>query len=112
MTKRSRSLGGPSRSAKRRLGREHEIVDQSLSALAELYLIQGRYDKVEPLFRRALAFREKSFEPGHASVARTLYILAAIYGSQGHYGKAEPLLMGHYRFGKGRLRLRRFSIRL
>jgi tetratricopeptide (TPR) repeat protein len=34
-------------------------VSTSLNNLAELYFSQGRYEQAEPLYKRALAIREK-----------------------------------------------------
>lgn len=56
-----------------------------------LYFDQGQYTQVEPLFKRALAIREKAFGPDHPNVAMILNNLAAFYNSQGQYAQAEPL---------------------
>jgi len=52
---------------------------------------QGRYAEAEPLFKRALAIKEKAFGPDHPGVALGLSNLASLYNAQGRYGEAEPL---------------------
>jgi tetratricopeptide (TPR) repeat protein len=56
-----------------------------------LYDNQGQYAKVEPLYQRALAIREKALGPEHPDVATSLNHLAWLYHNQGQYAKAEPL---------------------
>jgi tetratricopeptide (TPR) repeat protein len=45
------------------VGPEHPDVAQSLNGLAVLYYQQGRYADAEPLYRRALAVRDKALVP-------------------------------------------------
>ena len=45
---------------------------QSLNNLAVLYYAQGLYAEAEPLFKRALAIREKALGPEHPHVAKSL----------------------------------------
>ncbi len=45
---------------------------QTLNNLAFLYETQGNYAEAEPLFKRALAMREKVLGPTHPDVATTL----------------------------------------
>ena len=63
----------------------------SLNNLAELYHAQGQYAQAEPLYKRALAIREKALGPDHPDVATSLNNLAALYRAQGQYAQAEPL---------------------
>jgi tetratricopeptide (TPR) repeat protein len=63
----------------------------SLEILAELYRAQKRYGDAEPLYRRALAIREKSQGPEHSAVAETLSGLGDLYRAEGRYADAEPL---------------------
>ena len=58
---------------------------------AGLYHDRGEYDLAEPLYKRALAIREKALGPGHPGTARSLNNLATLYGNQGKYDLAEPL---------------------
>lgn len=73
------------------LGKEHQRVATSLSALALLYTEQGNYTQAEPLIKRALAIREK-LSMGDLDVARSLRQLASLYQAQGKYDRVEPLI--------------------
>ena len=53
--------------------------------------MQGRYAEAEPLYKRALAIREKALGPDHPDVAKALNNLAVLYQKQGRYAEAEPL---------------------
>jgi len=46
--------------------------------------------KVEPLYQRALAIREKALGINHPSTATTLNNLALLYDSQHRYAEATP----------------------
>jgi tetratricopeptide (TPR) repeat protein len=59
--------------------------------LAELYSHLGRFAEAEPLFKRALAIREKALGPDHPDVAWSLNSLGAFYADEGQYAKAEPI---------------------
>jgi tetratricopeptide (TPR) repeat protein len=48
-------------------------------------------DQARPLYKRALAIREKALRPGHPDVATSLNNLAEFYRAQGQYAQAEPL---------------------
>ena len=73
-----------------KFGEQDPRFATSLNNLAELYLAQGKSEQAEPLYRRALAIREKALGPEHSDVAQSLYILALFYHTQGHYAEAEP----------------------
>ena len=49
---------------------------------------RGVYSEVEPVFRCALAIRERALGPEHPDVAASLNNLAMLYHAQGQYGKA------------------------
>jgi tetratricopeptide (TPR) repeat protein len=66
-------------------------VAVSLQSLAVLYYHEGRYADAEPLYKRALAIREKAFGPDDPQIATSLNSLPAL-DSQGRYADAEPLL--------------------
>ena len=51
----------------------------------------GDYAKAEPLYRRALAIREKALGPEHPDTADSLNNLAGFTRTMGDYAKAEPL---------------------
>lgn len=63
----------------------------SLSNLALLYRVQGRYAETEPLYRRSLGIYEQALGADHPYAAIALNNLAALYQTQGFYAKAEPL---------------------
>ena len=52
---------------------------------------QGNYAAAEPLYRRALAIREKALGPDHPDVATSLNNLALLLQKKGNYAAAEPL---------------------
>jgi tetratricopeptide (TPR) repeat protein len=64
-----------------------QLLNQAGFYLSE----RGRYTDAEPLYRRALAIREKTLEPEHPDVATSVNNLARLYATQGQYAKAEPL---------------------
>jgi tetratricopeptide (TPR) repeat protein len=55
----------------------------SLNNLASLLQDLGKYEEAEPLYRRALVIREKSFGPDHPEVRASLNNLASLYRDQG-----------------------------
>ena len=67
------------------------ILAATLNNLAERYKEEGRYADAEPLYKRALAIREKALGPDHPAVAQSLNNLADLYTAQGRYADAEPL---------------------
>ena len=67
------------------------MLAPSLNNLAVLYQAQGRYAEAEPLYKRALAIREKALGPDHPDVGTRLNNLAGLYRAQGRYAEAEPL---------------------
>ena len=67
------------------------ILAATLNNLAERYKEEGRYADAEPLYKRALAIREKALGPDHPDVAQSLNNLADLYTAQGRYTDAEPL---------------------
>ena len=46
-------------------GTSHPHVATSLDGLAGIFLAQGRYAEAEPLYKRALAIRERALGPEH-----------------------------------------------
>jgi len=53
------------------LGLDHPDVALSVVNLAQLRVVQGQPEKAEPLYRRALAIRERALGPSH--LARTIH---------------------------------------
>ena len=51
------------------LGPEHLRVVRSLHSLAQLYVVQGKYELAEPLFERAIKVGENTFGPEHSETA-------------------------------------------
>ncbi len=72
-------------------GPDDPKVAISLNILAELYVIKGSYDEIEPLYKRVLKIKEKAFGPDNPDVAISLNNLAELYYNQGRYIEAEPL---------------------
>lgn len=72
-------------------GPDHPKVAISLNNIAELYIINGSYAEIEPLYKRALEISEKALGPDNPDVAIALNNLAELYYNQGRYEEAEPL---------------------
>jgi len=70
----------------------HPGVAMDLNNLGLLYTAQGKYAEAAPLYKRALAMREKALGPKHLAVAASLSSLANLYLNQGKYSQAEPLI--------------------
>lgn len=47
-----------------------------------LYILQGKFDKAEPLYKQSVELREKAFGPQHPSVATALVNLAVLLSQQ------------------------------
>jgi len=62
-----------------------------LNRLGLLYTNQGKYDLAKPLYKRALAIREKALGKDHPLTAISLNNLAFLYASQGKHSLARPL---------------------
>ncbi|MFP2910957.1 tetratricopeptide repeat protein, partial [Pyxidicoccus sp. 3LFB2] len=73
------------------LGGMHPGVATCLKLLGNIYLLQGDFDRAEPLLQRALTIREAALGESHPEVAQALHDLALLYRQQGLYGRAEPL---------------------
>ena len=63
----------------------------SLNNLAFLYWSQGKYAKAEPLYRRALAIREKALGPDHPDLAQSLENYAALLRQTGRSAEATEM---------------------
>ncbi len=70
---------------------DHPYVATPLNNLAGLYYSQGKYDKAETMYWRALEIYEKSLGKDHPYVATSLNNLALLYYAQGKYTEAEPM---------------------
>ena len=67
------------------------LLVHTLSELAELYLVQGRYGEAEPMLKRSLAIYTKDWGSEHLQVTGSLELLARLYHAQGKYAEAETL---------------------
>ena len=69
-------------------------LDMALTAehLATLYRLEGHYQKAEPLFREALAIRQKSLPPSDTLLVLTLTELGECVYLEGRDPEAESLL--------------------
>ena len=61
----------------------------SLNNLAGLYQAQGKDAEAEPLYKRALAIREKALGKDHPDVATVLENLAVLYEKIGKEDEAK-----------------------
>ncbi len=71
-------------------GNDHASIANRLDVLAGLYRSLGHHAEAEPLYRRALAIREKVLGSDHPDVVDSLDSLAQLYASQRQYVEAEP----------------------
>jgi tetratricopeptide (TPR) repeat protein len=62
-----------------------------LSDRAGVLYRAGKFADAEPLFKQALAIREKTLDPDDPNLATSLNNLAELYRVQGRYADAEPL---------------------
>ncbi len=63
----------------------------TLYSLASVDRAQGRYAEAEPLYKRALAVREKELRPDHPFVATSLENYAALLRDVGRNAEADTL---------------------
>jgi tetratricopeptide (TPR) repeat protein len=75
-----------------REGPDHPGVALLLGDMAEGYRAEGRLDKAEPAYRRALAIWERSAGWNHPLVVTTLGGLAQVRQARGDAAEAEKLL--------------------
>jgi tetratricopeptide (TPR) repeat protein len=71
------------------LGSDRPYVPIYVVSLAMLYEKQGRYADAEPLYKHALAIREKTLGADHPEVAVSLNRLGELYEKQGRDEEAE-----------------------
>ena len=63
----------------------------TLKGLADLHYCQREYDLAEPLYRQALAIRERALGPSHPFVATSLTDLGNLVYVRGRYTEAGPM---------------------
>lgn len=86
-----RSLSGAIVKAER-FGRDDPRVALSLSQLAQVYAVQGKYVEAEPLYGRALKIYQSARGEESLDVAATLNNLGVLHRMHGQYSEAEPYL--------------------
>ena len=62
-----------------------------LTKQADSLLAAGRFGEAEPLYRRALAIREKALGPDHTSTLDMIHNPGNLYGDQGKLDVAEQM---------------------
>lgn len=72
------------------LGTMHLETASSMSTLALLYQLTGRYKNAEALYKKVLAIYIEKLGNKHPRTIRTQLNLAKVYQRQGHYRKADP----------------------
>lgn len=72
-----------------RFGPQDPRLAASFNNLAALYRAQGKYAEAEPLYKRALAIREKVLGPEHPAVATSLENYAALLPKMDRQAEAE-----------------------
>lgn len=75
-----------------KFGTDSSRYAASLNELAELDRIRGQYSEAEPLYRKALAIRQRSLGMEDPDLAQSLNDLALLLEDKGKYLEAEPLL--------------------
>jgi tetratricopeptide (TPR) repeat protein len=63
----------------------------TISKLADLYLMQSKYVEAERLYQQALIIYQQQLGPGHPYTGNGLHDLGYLYHAQGKYVEAEPL---------------------
>ncbi|MBX9669864.1 MAG: tetratricopeptide repeat protein [Candidatus Obscuribacterales bacterium] len=63
----------------------------SVDNLGKVLFAQGKFEKAEPLYRKALIIRERTFPPDHDDVATCANNLAAVMFKREKYKEAEEL---------------------
>jgi tetratricopeptide (TPR) repeat protein len=76
---------------KRILGQEHSDTLDSMGMVGLVYVLQGKYDAAEPLYRETLQLTEKALGKEHPDTLTSMNNLAYLFQSQGKYDAAEPL---------------------
>jgi tetratricopeptide (TPR) repeat protein len=75
--------------AAEKFGPEDTRLATTLNDLAAVYYNQGKYAQAEPLYKRALAIREKALGPEHPDVAQSLESYATLLRNTKRVAEAE-----------------------
>ena len=79
------------------VGPGHPVLIPTLTNLAHIYDMLGRFRDAERLLIRVLRLQQESLEPDHPDLVPTLSSLASAYQAQSKYNEAEPLLKNSLR---------------
>jgi eukaryotic-like serine/threonine-protein kinase len=85
-------FGEAARIARPQLGDEHPRTTVMMLNLARVQIARGRGAATEPVLRRIVALRERTFESGDWRIAQARSLLGASLVTQGRYAEAEPLM--------------------
>ncbi|KAN0069072.1 HET domain containing protein [Elaphomyces granulatus] len=66
-------------------------MERALHMLGTLYRNQGKLDKAEKMYQRALQGKEKAWGPDHTSTLNTVNSLGILYADQGKLDEAEKM---------------------
>jgi Flp pilus assembly protein TadD len=80
------------KSSDKKSDREKTDTAASVNEQAKQLFDKGDYDGAEPLFRRALAIREKVLGPEDPNTGNSLYLLAKLLDIKGDTDGAETAL--------------------
>src|SRR5438874_10766820 len=72
-----------------RFGPQDVRLGMSLNSLGTVYFSENNFAAAEPLYKRALAIRERALGPEHPDVGATANNLAELYWSEMKYATAE-----------------------
>jgi tetratricopeptide (TPR) repeat protein len=72
-------------------GTEHTSTLSTVNNLGNLYRDQGKMDKAERMYRRALQGYEKAWGPEHTLTLSTVNNLGLLYRDQGKMDEAEKM---------------------
>ncbi|KAH7119532.1 putative kinesin [Dendryphion nanum] len=71
--------------------KEVDVLLWAMHGLGILYAYQGKLDKAEEMYQRALRGKEKAWGPEHTSTLDTVYNLGLLYVDLGKLDKAEEM---------------------
>jgi hypothetical protein len=78
---------------RRQLGDEHPDTLASMSGVAFLYMLQGRYTKAESLCIRTFETRRRVLGEERPDTLNSMNNLALLYRNESKYAEAEPIYL-------------------
>jgi tetratricopeptide (TPR) repeat protein len=75
----------------RKLGKEHEVTQESIILFASILSARGRWEEAEKLGVRVLEMSKRKFGANHLVTIMSMDTLASIYRNQGRLKEAESL---------------------